>query len=30
VYGDCWYNCTAEDISGSDKKRRLREVALCR
>ena len=19
VYGDCWYNCTAEDISGSDR-----------
>lgn len=26
LYGDCWYNCTAEDISGEDKKRRLYEA----
>lgn len=26
VYGDCWYNCTLEDISGEDKKHRLRKV----
>ena len=26
VYGDCWYNCTLEDISGEDKKSRLHEV----
>eukprot|EP01018_Ginkgo_biloba_P031852 Gb_35842 [translate_table: standard] len=25
VYGDCWYNCTVEDISGEDKKQRLHE-----
>lgn len=26
LYGDCWYNCTAEDISGEDKKKRLYEA----
>ncbi|KAK4276611.1 hypothetical protein QN277_014740 [Acacia crassicarpa] len=26
ILGDCWYNCTAEDISGEDKKRRLRKA----
>ncbi|KAL4180479.1 hypothetical protein AMTRI_Chr13g92280 [Amborella trichopoda] len=26
VFGDCWYNCTAEDISGDDKKHRLRKA----
>lgn len=26
VYGDCWYNCTLEDISEEDKKHRLRKV----
>ncbi|KAK7310453.1 hypothetical protein RJT34_07992 [Clitoria ternatea] len=26
VFGDCWYNCTSEDISGEDKKRRLRKA----
>ncbi|KAJ8494139.1 hypothetical protein OPV22_015860 [Ensete ventricosum] len=26
VYADCWYNCTSEDISGEDKKRRLRKA----
>ncbi|XP_027329186.1 uncharacterized protein LOC113845803 isoform X2 [Abrus precatorius] len=26
VFGDCWYNCTAEDISGEDKKHRLRKA----
>ena len=26
ILGDCWYNCTSEDISGDDKKRRLRKV----
>lgn len=26
VFGDCWYNCTLEDISGDDKKHRLRKV----
>ncbi|RWV84218.1 hypothetical protein GW17_00054082, partial [Ensete ventricosum] len=24
----CWYNCTSEDISGEDKKRRLRKVTV--
>ncbi len=28
VYGDCWYNCTEDDISGEDKKTRLHEVSL--
>ncbi|EPS62049.1 hypothetical protein M569_12743, partial [Genlisea aurea] len=23
IYGDCWYNCTLEDIAGEDKKHRL-------
>ncbi|KAL3022789.1 hypothetical protein AAZX31_04G033700 [Glycine max] len=27
ILGDCWYNCTSEDISGDDKKRRLRQTA---
>ena len=26
ILGDCWYNCTSEDISGEDKKRRLHKV----
>ncbi|OAE20884.1 hypothetical protein AXG93_3256s1310 [Marchantia polymorpha subsp. ruderalis] len=26
VYGDCWYNCTLEDISGEDKRKRLHEA----
>ncbi|XP_054798436.1 uncharacterized protein LOC129303266 [Prosopis cineraria] len=26
VLGDCWYNCTAEDISEEDKKRRLHKA----
>lgn len=26
LYGDCWYNCTLEDIDGEDKKHRLRKV----
>ncbi|KAI4316786.1 hypothetical protein L6164_024731 [Bauhinia variegata] len=26
IFGDCWYNCTSEDISGEDKKRRLRKA----
>lgn len=26
IFGDCWYNCTMEDISGEDKKERLRKV----
>jgi leishmanolysin len=26
IYGDCWYNCTEEDISGEDKKKRLHEA----
>lgn len=26
VSGDCWYNCTFDDISGEDKRRRLRKV----
>ncbi|XP_024524216.1 uncharacterized protein LOC112344166 isoform X1 [Selaginella moellendorffii] len=26
VYGDCWYNCTVDDISGEDKKQRLHEA----
>ncbi|KAL2649366.1 hypothetical protein R1flu_017494 [Riccia fluitans] len=26
VYGDCWYNCTLEDISGEDKRKRLYEA----
>ena len=26
VFGDCWYNCTSEDISEDDKKCRLRKV----
>lgn len=29
IYGDCWYNCTLDDISGEDKHHRLREVLLC-
>jgi leishmanolysin len=28
VSGDCWYNCTLDDISGKDKKHRLRKVHL--
>ncbi|CAI9777817.1 unnamed protein product [Fraxinus pennsylvanica] len=26
VYGDCWYNCTVDDIAGEDKKHRLRRA----
>lgn len=26
IFGDCWYNCTLDDISGEDKKHRLRKV----
>lgn len=26
VLGDCWYNCTLDDISGEDKKHRLHKV----
>ncbi|CAJ2643108.1 unnamed protein product [Trifolium pratense] len=26
IVGDCWYNCTSEDISGDDKKHRLRKA----
>ncbi|KAG6520516.1 hypothetical protein ZIOFF_017573 [Zingiber officinale] len=26
VFADCWYNCTLEDISGEDKKQRLKKV----
>ncbi|XP_004499123.1 uncharacterized protein [Cicer arietinum] len=26
IFGDCWYNCTSEDISGGDKKQRLRKA----
>ena len=28
VFADCWYNCTVEDISGEDKKQRLRKVSV--
>ncbi|KAE8727900.1 Metalloendopeptidase / zinc ion binding protein isoform 3 [Hibiscus syriacus] len=26
IYGDCWYNCTLDDISREDKRRRLRKA----
>ncbi|KAL1353747.1 uncharacterized protein [Arachis hypogaea] len=26
ILGDCWHNCTSEDISGEDKKHRLRKA----
>lgn len=26
LVGDCWYNCTLEDIAGKDKKQRLRKA----
>ncbi|KAG0610529.1 hypothetical protein M758_7G072700 [Ceratodon purpureus] len=26
IYGDCWYNCTLEDITGEDKKNRLHDA----
>ena len=26
IFGDCWYNCTSEDISQEDKKHRLRKA----
>ncbi|CAN6448010.1 unnamed protein product [Victoria cruziana] len=26
VFGDCWYNCTVDDVTGEDKKRRLRKA----
>ncbi|CAL1410988.1 unnamed protein product [Linum trigynum] len=26
IFGDCWYNCTVDDFSGEDKKRRLRKA----
>ncbi|KAK2660467.1 hypothetical protein Ddye_007000 [Dipteronia dyeriana] len=25
IHGDCWYNCTLDDISGEDKRHRLRK-----
>lgn len=28
IYGDCWYNCTLDDIAEEDKKLRLRKVCL--
>ena len=27
IYGDCWYNCTVDDISREDKRHRLRKVS---
>nr|XP_043617786.1 leishmanolysin-like [Erigeron canadensis] len=26
VFGDCWYNCTLDDITGEDKRRRLHKA----
>nr|GEY39672.1 EGF-like domain, peptidase M8, leishmanolysin, Frizzled domain protein [Tanacetum cinerariifolium] len=26
IYGDCWYNCTSDDLTGDDKRRRLQKV----
>ncbi|XP_028803046.1 leishmanolysin [Neltuma alba] len=26
IFGDCWYNCTSEDITGDDKKHRLHKA----
>ncbi|XP_057516863.1 uncharacterized protein LOC130798035 [Amaranthus tricolor] len=26
IFGDCWYNCTLDDISGEDKKHRLHKA----
>ncbi|KAM7279442.1 hypothetical protein ACFE04_006576 [Oxalis oulophora] len=26
VYGDCWYNCTSDDITGEDKRLRLQKA----
>ncbi|MCL7035439.1 hypothetical protein MKW94_001301 [Papaver nudicaule] len=26
IFGDCWYNCTLDDISGEDKRHRLRKA----
>ncbi|XP_057470330.1 uncharacterized protein LOC130759202 [Actinidia eriantha] len=26
IFGDCWYNCTLDDISGDDKRHRLRKA----
>jgi leishmanolysin len=26
IYGDCWYNCTVDDITGEDKKNRLHDA----
>ncbi|XP_076940434.1 uncharacterized protein LOC143609606 [Bidens hawaiensis] len=26
IFGDCWYNCTFDDITGEDKRRRLRKA----
>ncbi|KAJ6344570.1 hypothetical protein OIU76_006148 [Salix suchowensis] len=26
IYGDCWYNCTVDDISGEDKRHRLHKA----
>ncbi|KAL9996310.1 putative leishmanolysin [Helianthus debilis subsp. tardiflorus] len=26
IFGDCWYNCTSDDIAGEDKRRRLRRA----
>lgn len=28
ISGDCWYNCTSDDIAGEDKRRRLRKVTF--
>lgn len=28
ISGDCWYNCTLDDIAGKDKRQRLRKVRL--
>ncbi|KAK9165605.1 hypothetical protein Scep_000796 [Stephania cephalantha] len=26
IFGDCWYNCTSDDISGEDKRQRLHKA----
>ena len=26
IFGDCWYNCTLDDVSNKDKRLRLRKV----
>lgn len=28
IFGDCWYNCTLDDIAGEDKRHRLRKVII--